>query len=245
MHPTSNEIYDAFAPYYSSYSEKKSKYLKTVDSLILKNIVPITHRVLDIGCGDGSRGAHLFSLMHASELLMIDSSKNMYELAKKFENKNIRVLRADISEPDLNSVLPRNHFDTVLCLWNVLGHITDYQKRIHALANIKKLMKSDAILFVDISNRYNISYYGWKIVAKNIWNDLLHPRHDNGTFGYTIDVGDKGVKSYCHFFNPREFRSMCDKVGFRIVKTFYVDYESGLITKTWLSGHMFYMLVAK
>ncbi len=240
MHPSSNEIYDQFAPYYKHYSKNKSRYISAVDSLVLDH-VPHARHVLDVGCGDGSRGVRLARAMSCKELMLVDSSKMMIDLANSFKGENIDVVRSDISLAEPGHRLPQRHFDVVLCLWNVLGHIADSSGRIQALLNIRESMTDQGKLLVDISNRYNVAYYGPKKVATNVLRNLLYYRTDNGDFAYTIDAGDIKINSYCHFFTPKEFPKLCKKAGLKIEKKMYVDYTDGSLTNI-LAGHIFYVV---
>lgn len=242
MIPNSTQIYDRFAPHYRHYSEQKSRYLSAIDTLILKNIEH-PKIVLDIGCGDGVRGARLANKMSPDEFVMIDNSTKMVELANKFRSPIINIIKADI----INNKFTKNrlnHFDAVLCLWNVFGHITAPHQRLDTLLNIRDVMKEDGVLCIDVSNRYNISHYGLKSVLKNIWQDITRPDQDNGIFSYEIDVGTEKIPSHCHFFSPREFPKLCNKAGLNIEKTFYVNYKTGNITNRF-GGHALYFVKKK
>lgn len=239
MIPNSTQIYNKFAPYYRHYSEQKSRYLATIDELVQKNAGHF-ESVLDVGCGDGVRGARLAKEMTPREFIMIDSSANMISLAKKFENSTIKVMEIDIIDDNFVET-HKKYFDTVLCLWNVFGHITESDQRLTALVNIKNMMKENGVLCIDISNRYNISHYGFRSVLRNIWQDLIHPSKDNGNFSYEINVGADKILSYCHFFNPNEFPSLCEEVGLRVEKTFYVNYKTGEMTNRF-GGHILYFV---
>lgn len=239
MIPNSTQIYNRFAPYYRHYSEQKSRYLATVDKLILKHGRNFGN-VLDVGCGDGVRGAQLAQKMTPKEFVMTDNSTNMISLAKRFESLVIKIREIDINDGNFVEA-HKKHFDTVLCLWNVFGHITESDQRLTALLNIQSLMKENGAFCIDISNRYNISHYGFQSVLKNMWQDFIHPNKNNGNFSYEIDVGTEKIPSYCHFFNPKEFPSLCDKAGLKIEKTFYVNYKTGEITNLF-GGHIFYFV---
>lgn len=242
MIPNSTQIYDRFAPYYRHYSEQKSRYLAAIDKLILENIEH-PKSVLDIGCGDGVRGARLANKMSPDEFVMIDNSVNMISFASTFRSPVINIMKADIINNEFAKTHP-NHFDTVLCLWNVFGHITESGKRLTALLNIKNVMKESGVLCIDISNRYNIAHYGFRSVLKNMWQDFTRPSKDSGNFSYEIDVGIEKIPSYCHFFNPNEFLNLCSGARLNIEKTFYVNYKTGNITNRF-SGHILYFVKNK
>lgn len=238
----SNTIYKAFAPYYRHFSEKKSNYIVKVDDLILTNLPTECKTILDVGCGDGVRGKRLFERIRGSEILMIDSCPEMSNLAKKFELKpKISVVALDIAEPESLGGIPKGHFDIVLCLWNVLGHITDPHKRCSAIRNMADSLRPGGRILMDVSNRYNVAYYGLKIVAGNIIRDIVSPNPNNGTIFYKIRVTDnKEIDSYCHFFTPDEIPKLLSSLNLKIIKIIYVNYKTGKLARPW-SGHIFYV----
>ncbi len=243
MPPTSSQIYDQFALYYRHYSERKSRYLDAVNGLIVSRAGQ-HKRVLDIGCGDGVRGVQVAKIIKSAKLLMLDNSEGMVSLASKFQDKNITVLKLDIADKKSVFELGQDNFDTIFCLWNVFGHIIPEQNRLQALANIRDILTGEGLLFVDVSNRYNVAHYGIKSVAVNMWNDFVHPDRDNGTFSYAIDIGTEKIKSHCHFFNPNEFPKLCKKAGLQVKETIYLNYATGAVTNHF-SGHAFHVVKKK
>lgn len=238
--PTSSQIYNALAPYYKHYSENKSRYLRVIDELVLTNLPQHTRRILDVGCGDGIRGNQLFKRSGAAELWMMDSSEKMYKKALAFQEEHEKILKLDILEKVADDI-PSDYFDAVWCLWNVLGHITNYADRVTAIRAVKRMLRSGGRLLLDVSNRYNVSYYGPKIVGGNMWNDFVRPNPDNGTVEYTIHVDGADIDSYCHFFNPNEIPHICEEVGLNTLLSVYVDYSTGQVTDRW-RGHIFYSI---
>jgi SAM-dependent methyltransferase len=240
---TSQKIYSSFAPYYRHYSERKSKYLSLIDQLVLANLPNPCKRILDVGCGDGVRGTVLFTQAHASEIWMIDNCQEMYEQAKQFDGvAGRRVMHIDITHDIQKERLPRNYFDVSWCLWGVLGHITEYPKRIEALAHMKEVIRKEGRILIDVSNRYNVACYGWRIVTKNLLDDIFWPNRNNGTVEYKIKVADnKEIDSCSHFFSPKELPEIFNTLDLKILKSIYVDYRTGALTNQW-GGQMFYVL---
>ena len=237
--PSSNETYDAFAPYYRKYSQKKADYIKAIDALILGNLPRNIESVLDIGCGDGIRLEALLKKAGFSQVWGIDSSSEMVSLARS--NTNARIVQADIGNSDIEALLPIK-FDAIFCLWNVLGHIDGDAARNRAILNMSKVLDEGGQIYIDVSNRHNIKHYGWKTVLKNVLADYLHPDRDNGTLSYEIRVtADKSIRAHSHFFNPSELLPLFANAGLSLVKTAYIDYATGKKAGAW-SGNVLYIL---
>lgn len=238
---SSEELYNKFAPYFRLYSEKKGTYLHSIDKLILQNLPENKANLLDVGCGDGVRGKHLFDKIEGKYLLMIDSSPEMITLSKKHENSKVKVEFSDISKTDQTN--DRGKFDVILCLWNVLGHIPDDRERLNALRNMQSLLSQKGRLFLDISNRYNVKYYGFKKVVRNLIKDVIKPTSKNGDFNYQITINPKIVlDSTSHFFSPFEIRRLLKESGLKVIKEIPVDYSTGKIRRTIFEGQLFYIL---
>jgi 2-polyprenyl-3-methyl-5-hydroxy-6-metoxy-1,4-benzoquinol methylase len=220
-----------------------SRYLAAIDELVVVHAKNSKY-ILDIGCGDGVRGQRLAEKIKPKKFMMVDSSVKMVELANRFRSDVIEVKKMDIADDNLNDKLQSNHFDAILCLWNVFGHITNLQERSRALLNIRKVLRENGVLLIDVSNRYNVAYYGIKSVLKNMLKDLFHPNDDNGNFSYTIDVGKEKIPSYCHFFTPSEFPHLCQEARLQIERKIYVNYTTGAITNLF-GGHVFYVVKKK
>ncbi len=104
---------------------------------LLKNLLRINAKVLQVGCMDGTRILAL--LKERADLIVtgLDVQKDLLDIAKqKIRKANVKVnlILADITKP-LPS-LSIGKFDYVLCLNNTLGYISDEQK---AIDNMRKL----------------------------------------------------------------------------------------------------------
>src|SRR5262249_52934920 len=138
--------YDAFAPYYRSYSTARSAYLRRVEDIV---IIQSGHRrsVLDVGAGDGVRASRIVHGEGATRVVMAEPSAEMR--AQCPENVEIWTCCAE----EMRDAAPQ--FDLVLCLWNVLGHIHSAAERLCALSKMKKLLSPGGTIFIDVSHRYN------------------------------------------------------------------------------------------
>ncbi len=237
--PTSNETYDAFAPHYREYSQKKTSYIKAVDAFILENLPRNTKSILDIGCGDGIRLESLLNKISFEQAWAVDSSSEMVALARS--NTRAEVVQADIGNSNIEVFVPIK-FDVIFCLWNVLGHVDGYEARNRAILNMSEVLNVGGRIYIDVSNRYNIKHYGWRTVLKNLLTDCVHSNRDNGTFSYNIQVAsDKSIVAHSHFFNPTELLPLFANADLHPIKTIYINYATGKKAGFW-SGSMFYVL---
>ncbi len=235
-------LYDRLAPYFSLYSKRKQLYLDSVDKIIIRLIDKKGMHILDVGAGDGLRGNKIFKIIRFKKIVSIDNSSEMISLYKRrFKSK---IYKLDICSDDTTVVLGK--FDVVTCLWNVLGHMPTPKKRLKALINMKKLLTNNGKIFIDVSNRYNIAYYGWLNVFKNMVKDLIFHSEKNGEFDYILRINKLvSIPSSNHFFTPHEMKTLIEKANLSIDRQFYVNYSTGLIENTFLKGSLFYVLKIK
>lgn len=235
-------IYNRLAPYFRLYSKRKQLYLNSVDKIIIRSIDKKGTHMLDVGAGDGLRGSKLFKNLGFKKIVSIDNSSEMVSLYKRgFKRK---IYKLDISSNDTMIVLDK--FDVITCLWNVLGHISTQKKRLKALINMKKLLKGNGKIFIDVSNRYNIAYYGWLNVITNMIRDLIFHSERNGEFAYDLHINKLiSIPSSNHFFTPYEMKALIEEAGLFIDRQLYINYSTGLIESTFLKGSLFYILKVK
>ena len=242
----STELYDAFAPYYREYSDKRTGYLKSSDNIIIDFIKCQDELVnntdlltmLDIGAGDGIRSFRIAAKTNMHKLILLDNSPQMLKLCTKIPCTD--VILGDISNK--NTSLEKDSCQFITCIWNVLGHIETPEKRIMALKKIHNTLSSDGFLFLDVNNRYNIKNYGIKNVLVNFLKDILYPPDNNGNVDFKIEINNKKIPAHVHIFSPHEMNQLLKKTGFKIIKKYYLDYSTGKIQKSFLTGQLLYIL---
>lgn len=235
----SQRMYDAFAPHYHEYAHAKSPYLAAVDAIILRTIKSSPHKpnhVLDVGPGDGKRIDALRKKASFEHLTVIESSKGMADLCRKFPNTT--VIHGDIVTADL----PDNSFDYITCLWNVLGHIADAKDRQKAISTMALLLKPGGLIFFDVNNRYNFVQYGSKAPA-NMLKDCARNNNSSGDITFKVHVKDSvDIDAEVHLFSPWEIQQDIHHSGLDIVKKYCINYSSGKIVPTFLQGQLMYIL---
>jgi 2-polyprenyl-3-methyl-5-hydroxy-6-metoxy-1,4-benzoquinol methylase len=234
----SQNLYNSYAPFYGTYSTKRAKYNNAIDKIILKETRKASS-ILDVGCGNGKRGHNLAQKLKATKLFLVDNSKGMIKCCKKLKSKTIKSFLLDVSSCDFSKL---GRFEVIVCLGNVIGHIENEQNRIKALINLNKALCPNGIIYFDVNNRYNLSAYGVLAVLKNILKDIVFPREENGNFDFSIDVGKEKIPASVHIFNPFEIEKIIKESGLKILKKYYVDYETGEIGKSFFTGQVLYKL---
>lgn len=232
----SKDFYNKFSTYYSSYANSKFAYIKAVDDFIISNSNYFME-IVDLGSGDGCRAQGLSKILEAKKLTLIDNSVGMIQKCKSIGN--VDVLYADIS----NDYFEHNYqYDTALCLWNVLGHVFDSNKRLIALKNIKSLVKDSGFIYLDVNNRYNVSQYGLLSVIKNICKDVTSHSGENGNFSLRMVFNGSVFTTKVHIFSHAEIEELIKLAGLKIEKKLVINYSTGKLCMTLFGGQLVYKL---
>ncbi|MFA6253713.1 MAG: methyltransferase domain-containing protein [Candidatus Paceibacterota bacterium] len=220
--------YDRTAKDFDQYSNSKINYLRAIDNLILKEVAP-GKTIIDVGSGSGTRISRLVSFLQPKNLLCIDSSEEMIRKCLRYE---LPAIKYDISDKDLKK---HGEFDAALCLWNVLGHVNSTPARKLALQYIYNNLNPDGRLIIDVNNRYNIKNYGLKNVVRNFLFDKLGLA--NGDFDLKL-ADDQAIITRVHVFTENELVRLLKETGFKIIKIYFFNYQSGNEEKNSRSGQI-------
>src|ERR1700722_2749822 len=117
--------YDRIAPVFASLAEQRKPYLDSIDRLVIAGISPGSRSMLDVGAGDGIRSRRIAQSRGISELALLEPSVAMQRNGPV--DANVRSMRAE----DLHQL--QAEFETITCLWNVLGHISQPADRVEVL----------------------------------------------------------------------------------------------------------------
>ncbi|MBT4763458.1 class I SAM-dependent methyltransferase [bacterium] len=230
----SDYLYDAMSSQYQNVSNKRRKYIFSINELIYKHCAGVVNSYLDAGCGDGIRSSDIQKKIQPNKTVLIDSSIKMIELSRK-NTKNSTCVHSSIEDFTCD-----NKFDLITCLWNVFGHIESEEKRIKSLINLRKLLSNDGLLMIDINNRYNL-YYTYKEVLKNIFFSIQRKESNNW---HTFDFNGKKYQTYISSYF--EMKRCIRNAGLDIVYKYGVDYEDGKLSSNYLTnGQVFFVLKKK
>jgi SAM-dependent methyltransferase len=229
------EAYDAFAPYYKSYAERRTLYHRTINNIIISRIGH-ARSLLDAGAGDGSRALEIGRSLDLRRIVLVEPSARM----RAYCPEGSEVWPCSIMEiPDAAP-----SFEVITCLWNVLGHVQEAEQRLQALTRLKSLLLPGGFLFLDVSHRYNAASYGWKDTARRLAEDIFSPSGDRGDVILSWNAGGRPIYTRSHVFTHGEMKRLVESAGLKIVMRWVVNYETGAECRVSFGGHLFYQLTS-
>ncbi len=114
--------------------------------------------VLDLGCGNGLLTANLARLVPNGNVIGVDASEGMIEVAKEKEENNIKFLLMDLNEIDLN-----RQFDFIFS--NAALHWIKNHKQLWT--NIHKILKPNGFVRFNFAADGNCSHF-FKVIKEVI-----------------------------------------------------------------------------
>ncbi len=231
--------YDRIAPVFATLAEQRKPYLDSIDRIVIAEISPGSRSLLDVGAGDGIRSRRIAQSRGISELALLEPSVAMQRngpVDTSPVNTSVRTMRAE----DLHLLDAK--FETIACLWNVLGHISQHTDRVEVLRQFARLLAPQGKIFVDVNHRYNARHYGMLPTALRFLRDRLFQGEKNGDVVVSWDVGGTRCTTRGHVFTHQEFQRLCRSAGLNIEKTFVVDYSTGQLRGWKFQGHLLYVL---
>jgi SAM-dependent methyltransferase len=230
------DIYDALAPHYREYAERKSAYLSAIDSFIAAHAPRNPAALLDVGAGDGVRGMALAKALGAGIAVLADASVEMIARCRLLNPAESWLCEAQ--------KLPAtsHRFDVILCLWNVLGHLPDRATRVQALRAMHAVLAPGGRVFFDVNNRQNARNYGRLRVFGRVIADAIMPDERRGDAAFEWKIGETSFPAMGHLFTPAEIEGIVRDSGLRVIRRAAVDYATGEISASRWGGQLVYEL---
>lgn len=228
------QAYDKLAPQFDKVSDRRRPYLNAVERLIISEIPPGSHSLLDVGAGDGTRAARIAQSADISRLVLLEPSAGM----RKHWPPDVGGWPIEAQQ----LAEKQGSFDVITCLWNTLGHIFPADSRVEVLKQCRRLLSPQGRIFVDVNYRYNARHYGLFRTIARLLRDIVRPSVTNGDVPVSWDVNGTLYTTKGHVFTRREFERMAQAAGLVISQQFTVDYGTGKLCRSHLSGNPLYLL---
>jgi trans-aconitate 2-methyltransferase len=132
--------------YESASAHQKEWGMKIIEELGLRE----TEAVLDLGCGDGTLTARIAGLVPRGEVVGIDASQGMIDVARKKEAGNLRFVLMDINDLDFTE-----RFDVAFS--NATLHWVGDHARL--LRNLRRGLRRDDVLRFNFAGEGNCSHF--------------------------------------------------------------------------------------
>ena len=108
--------------------------------------------ILDVGCSDGRVALALAEKDLNYEIIGIDLSQDLIEVAKDVTKNNSHVSIRNMNMLDVGQDYSTNYFDGIYCIGNTIVHLNDEKEITEALTSFNRVMKVDGRLIIQILN---------------------------------------------------------------------------------------------
>ena len=227
-------MYDTLALHYREYSDSKAAYLEAIDRLVIGRMPPGTKSLLDVGAGDGVRAVRIAQARQITTVVLAEPSEVMVVKCREQQVTDIWPVSAE-NLPDTGQ-----RFETITCLWNVLGHIPHHAERVKSLQNMRRLLAPEGIIFFDVNNRYNARAYGWVQTLGRMLYDFIRPSETNGDVSFDWHVDGKVIPSMGHLFTPGEVARLLREAELQLRHRYVINYRTGQQGRFVFDGQLVY-----
>ena len=234
--------YAKLAPHYRDISRQRKAYLEAVDALILARVSPPVTSALDVGAADGVRGLGLARAMGARRLVLCEPCPEMAALCREQAASFPGAYVLEAGALDLETMAETH--EVIICLWNVLGHLSDNAARGRALGILRERLAPGGLIFLDVNNRHNASAYGRLKVWGRRCLDAVAFDETRGDAEYMTRIGGESIPSRGHLFTPAEIEALIAGAGLAVRERRAVHYLSGAVSLNPRQGQLFYVLEA-
>jgi 2-polyprenyl-3-methyl-5-hydroxy-6-metoxy-1,4-benzoquinol methylase len=193
--------------------------------------IPLTHKILDVGCGNGNLRVELFRRGFLGEYVGLDFSPPLLEHAKNSANDELlknnilnppSFLLIDLTKSGWDRQIPNPPFEFVMA-FSVLHHIPGTEMRGDVLKQVRSLIAPEGRLAISAwqflsSKRLLSRIQDWSTIG------LDAAQVDQGDFLLDWRSGGQGLR-YVHHITEQEFAELAAQSGFSVLESFYMDGE--------------------
>jgi SAM-dependent methyltransferase len=138
------ENYSVFAKFYDSAMKDRTAEAENVEKLI-KRFNPGTKKILELGCGTGV--FLKFFLDRGYDVSGIDLSKEMLVIAQQ------KLPDISLSQQDMATFASPTKYDTILCLFDSINHLLDYESWERVFCNTYNNLRKKGVFIFDINTK--------------------------------------------------------------------------------------------
>jgi SAM-dependent methyltransferase len=133
--------YDAFAKFYDAVNGEPDERIAQILSYV-NELCPRAQTVLELGCGTG---AVLAGLGSGFVLTGVDLSSEMLAYAHR------RCPSARLVEADITTLSLAERFDVVVCVYDTLNHVTDFEGWTSVFARVAQHLRDGGLFIFDLN----------------------------------------------------------------------------------------------
>jgi cyclopropane fatty-acyl-phospholipid synthase-like methyltransferase len=136
--------YSVFAKFYDSAMKDRTAEAENVEKLI-KKFNPGTKKILELGCGTGF--FLKFFLDRGYDVAGIDLSEEMLVIAQQ------KLPDISLSQQDMATFASPTKYDTILCLFDSINHLLDYESWEKVFFNTHNNLNKKGVFIFDINTK--------------------------------------------------------------------------------------------
>jgi len=209
-----SRYYDSIAGEYDKiYSNRKLKWMREIENIVISREIKDDYLVLDIGCGTGEQ------LMKLKNVIGLDISVEMAKMAHGKTNKPVIVGNAE------NLPFKNNTFNCVISFFGAMNHV----QLSRTLKEIRRVLKLNGLLIFTVANVYNLRWITKNIIRKGLKSTKKAIINKKGEIVRYKNGTKLRVKT--KFYNLDDIEKALHKYKFNVKYSFGTNITNSLIDK--------------
>jgi len=231
--------------YDTTILRRRASYNAGVNAIVAERLATLDPRpgesqlrLLDAGCGTGTRW-HQFAMgLPANLACGLDLSQNMCHEAR-LGGKYAGVVRASLT----NIPFPDDAFDGITCLFFAFCYLTSAAQRQLALSEMRRVLRPGGLLFIDVINRWHKGegseyHRPWPGLLLDAARSFLDPRLRPGDKLYQTKHEGDPLSGYFHGFSGASFSRLLTSADLTQHQLFTIGYNSGTLVGRQSAGQV-------
>ncbi len=222
-----NEAYSQIYPYYDTLMSfiDYPAWIKYVEKLLFRDGIR-EKKIFDLACGSGE--CLKIWQDKGYEIMGLDNSPGMLEMARKKLNDNVELILADMRDFSLAEKVP-----IITCLYDSLNYLLTEEELLACFRAVFNALKEKGIFIFDMNTLYCLKHqWGNQTVTRenghvySIWKNTYDEKKDISTLFITlfIDKGDNYFKTE-EIHQERGYpietvRTLLEQAGFSKIEVF-------------------------
>lgn len=208
-----------------------------LDRRFIEEVLPAKGTVLDIGCGTGR--LMLYLQEKGYEVIGVDLSSHMLEVAREKLGEKARLVRADM----LALPMAEGQVDACIMMFSILGMLKGEHLRKQALKEAARVLRPGGMLVLHVHNRYKHVVRGMAGLLKGFVFSMF------GRNGEIMRNYRSLPSLYLHLFSRGEILRLLEETGYLVVRDEAIAPDrGGFITKpggSWSADGFFVSAVKR
>lgn len=220
---------DFYTKFYFTYFHQKknnvSQTKKEVNFICKILQLPSRAKILDLACGPGRHALEL--ALQNFNVTGVDFNQQALKMAHAKAQKSNLSIKFVLC--DMGSLLFKNEFDAVICMYTSFGYFINEKENQKVLKNVARSLKAGGLFVLDLPNKYWTThkiprktcrkFKNTSILERRFFDSTKKIFHNKIVFINTNNKTEK-ISTYLRLYDLKEIKNKLTASGLKYLKSF-------------------------